>query len=345
MKKILNSPDAYVDEMIEGILAAFPGHLRAVAASERGIRGIVVAGAPIEGKVGIATGGGSGHLPLFLGYLGSGLADGVAVGDVFSSPSAQEMLEVTRQIDSGKGVLYLYGNYGGDVLNFDMAAEMAEAEGIRVATALGADDVASAPAEALETRRGIAGIFFAYKLAGAKAAQGASLEDVKRIADAAGANTRSMGVALSPCTIPAAGVPTFELGETEMEIGMGIHGERGIERGPLKTADEIVDAMVEKVVNDLPFAPNDQVAVLINGLGATAPSELYIMYRRAARLLESNGIEVYRAFVGEYATSMEMKGASISLLRLDAELRELLDAPCYSPFLLQQVQRPAGGSA
>ena len=337
MKKLLNTPERYVSEMIEGILAAFPDHLRAAAVSDRGTRGLVVAGAPIEGKVGIATGGGSGHLPLFLGYLGAGLADGVAIGDVFSSPSAQEMLDVTKSIDAGKGVLYLYGNYGGDVMNFDMAAEMAEIEGIQVATSLGRDDVASAPPEERDTRRGIAGIFFAYKLAGAKAAEMASLEEVKRIADKAGENTRTMGVALSPCTIPAAGVPTFELGESEMEVGMGIHGERGVDRGPLKSADDVVDQMLHRVLEDLPFQRNDQVAVLVNGLGATAPSELFIMYRRIAKLLGDNGIKVHKTFVGEYATSMEMKGASISLLRVDPELRELLDAPCHSPFLLQQV--------
>ena len=339
MKKILNSPDSYVDEMIEGILAAHSNHLKTAAVSERGTRGLVVANAPVKGKVGIATGGGSGHIPLFLGYLGSGLADGVAIGDVFSSPSAQEMLDVTRAIDAGKGVLHLYGNYSGDVLNFDMAAEMAAAEGIRVETVLGADDIASAPPEDCDSRRGIAGIFFAYKIAGAKAAGGASLDDVKRVAEAAGANTRTMGVALSPCTIPAAGVPTFELSETEMEIGMGIHGERGIARGPLKSADEIVTAMMERILADLPYASGDEVAVRVNGLGATAPSELYIMYRHAARMLEDRGIKIHRAFVGEYVTSMEMKGASVSLLRLDGELRELLDAPCYSPFLLQQVGR------
>ncbi len=337
MKKILNSPDSYVDEMIEGILAAYPNHLKAAAVSDRGTRGLVVGNAPVKGKVGIATGGGSGHIPLFLGYLGNGLADGVAVGDVFSSPSAQEMFDVTRAIDSGNGVLYLYGNYGGDVLNFDMAAEMASAEGIRVETVLGADDIASAPPEDCNARRGIAGIFFAYKLAGAKAAQGASLDDVKQIAEAAGANTRTMGVALSPCTIPAAGVPTFELDETEMELGMGIHGERGIQRGPLKTADEIVAFMMERILADLPYASGDEVAVLVNGLGATAPSELYIMYRHAACILDGKGIKIHRAFVGEYATSMEMKGASISLLRLNPELQTLLDAPCHSPFLLQQV--------
>ena len=191
--------------------------------------------------------------------------------------------------------------------------------------------------EERETRRGIAGIFFAYKIAGAKAALGGSLDEVKKLADKAGNNTRSMGVALSPCTIPAVGKPTFTLGDTEMELGMGIHGERGIQRGPLKTSDEIVDFMMERVLADLPFKAMDDVAVLINGLGATAPSELYIMYRRVAQLLKGKGIKVHKAFVGEYATSMEMKGASISLLRLDEELRMLLDEPCYSPFLLQQV--------
>jgi dihydroxyacetone kinase-like protein len=291
--------------------------------------------------VAIATGGGSGHLPLFLGYLGDGLADGVAVGDVFSSPSAEEMLEVTRAIHGGKGVLYLYGNYSGDVMNFDMAAEMAGMEGIEVQTSLGADDVASAPPEERDARRGIAGILFAYKVAGAKAAQGASLGEVKDVADKAGQNTRSMGVALSPCTIPAAGVPTFSLGESEMEIGMGIHGERGIDRGPLQAADAIVERMMDRILSDLPFASGDTVAVLVNGLGATAPSELYIMYGKAASILKERGLQIHRAFVGEYATSMEMKGASISLLRLDDELRELLDAPCYSPFLLQQLSVPS----
>jgi len=337
MKKFLNEPDLYVDHMIEGILAAFPNHLKPAAVSERGTRGLVVAKSPIEGKVGIATGGGSGHIPLFLGYLGDGLADGVAIGDVFSSPSAEEMLEITREIDSGKGVLYLYGNYGGDVMNFDMAAEMAAMDGIRVETSLGADDVASAPVEERASRRGIAGIFYAYKIAGAKAALGGTLDDVKRVADKAGENTRSMGVALSPCTIPAAGKPTFELGDDEMELGMGIHGERGIHRGPLTTSDEIVDAMMKRVLVDLPFNAKDEVSVLVNGLGATAPSELYIIYRRVAQILQEKGIKVHKAFVGEYATSMEMKGASISLLRLDEELRMLLDEPCYSPFLFQQV--------
>ena len=338
MKKLINDPANVVDEMIEGILKAYPYHLKAASQADRGVRGLIVANAPIKGKVGIATGGGSGHIPLFLGYLGKGLADGVAIGDVFSSPSAEEMFAVTKAIDGGAGVLYLYGNYGGDVMNFDMAAEMAGDEDIRVLTALGADDVASAPSEKKETRRGIAGIFYAYKIAGAKAAEMADLDEVKRVADKAAANTRTMGVALSPCTIPAVGEPTFTLEEDQMEIGMGIHGEQGIDRGKLKTADEIANVMLTKVLEDLPFKTNDEVSVLINGLGATAPSELFILYRKVHDMLEQLGIKVYKPFIGEYATSMEMKGASISLIRLDSELKSLLDAPCHSPFLLQQLQ-------
>jgi dihydroxyacetone kinase len=339
MKKLINDPANVVDEMIEGILKAYPYHLKASSQADRGVRGLIVANAPIKGKVGIATGGGSGHIPLFLGYLGKGLADGVAIGDVFSSPSAEEMFAVTKAIDGGAGVLYLYGNYGGDVMNFDMAAEMAEDEGIHVLTSLGADDVASAPPENKETRRGIAGIFYAYKLAGAKAAEMADLDEVKRVADKAAANTRTMGVALSPCTIPAVGKPTFTLEEDQMEIGMGIHGEQGIDRGELKTADEIANVMLIKVLEDLPFKANDEVSVLINGLGATAPSELFILYRKIHDMLEQVGIKVYKPFIGEYATSMEMKGASISLIKLDSELKSLLDAPCHSPFLLQQLQQ------
>ena len=339
MKKMINAPERVVDEMIDGILKAYPYHFKKVASVARGARSLVLANAPIKGKVGIATGGGSGHLPLFLGYLGKGLADGVAIGDVFSSPSAQEMLAVTKAINGDAGVLYLYGNYGGDVMNFDMAAEMAEDEGIHVLTSLGADDVASAPPTEKEVRRGVAGIFYAYKIAGAKAAEMASLDEVKRVADKAGANTRTMGVALSSCTIPAVGKPTFAIGEDQMEIGMGIHGEQGIDRGQLKTADEIANVMLTKVLEDLPFKTNDEVSVLINGLGATAPSELFILYRKVHDMLERLGIKIYKPFIGEYATSMEMKGASISLIRLDSELKSLLDAPCHSPFLLQQLQQ------
>ena len=332
MQKILNDPNAFVDEMLDGILVAHPDQLRVAGDG----RAIVRAQAPIQGKVGIATGGGSGHLPVFLGYVGEGLADGVAVGNVFASPSAEQMLEVTRAIHGGAGVLYLYGNYGGDVMNFDLAAELADAEGIEVATVLGADDVASAPRGAEARRRGIAGIFFLYKVAGASAARGAPLAEVKRVTEKAGAATRSMGVALAPCTVPAAGVPTFELPAGEMEIGMGIHGEPGVRRGPLESADSIGEQLTRAVLQDLPYERGDEVGVLVNGLGATPREELYILYRRVNQLLEAAGVRPYRVWIGEYATSLEMAGASLSLLRLDDELKTLVDAPAQSPFFVQR---------
>ena len=332
MKKIINDPEDVVDETIEGILKAYPHHLKR---PPEGDRSLVRKQAPVEGKVAIATGGGSGHIPVFLGYVGEGLADGVAIGNVFSSPPAQEMVAVTKAIASGKGVLYLYGNYAGDVMNFDMAADMVEPEGIEVQTTVVTDDVASSPPEEKEDRRGIAGLFYAYKLAGAKAEEGAELGEVKRIADKTVGNTRSMGVALSPCTIPEAGEPTFEMDEDKMEIGMGIHGEQGIERIELQTADKIAENMTNRIIEDLPFEEGHEVSVLINGLGATPPEELYILYNEVAEILENQGINVYRAYVGEYATSMEMKGASVTLLKLDDELKELLNRPYHSPFILQ----------
>jgi phosphoenolpyruvate---glycerone phosphotransferase subunit DhaK len=332
VQKIINGADAFVDEMLEGILLAHPGRLKTAGDP----RAIVRADAPVPNKVGIATGGGSGHLPVFMGYVGEGLADGAAIGNVFASPSAEQMLAVTSAIHGGAGVLYLYGNYGGDVMNFDLAAELADAEGIRVETVLGADDVASAPRGEESRRRGIAGIFFLYKVAGARAAEGASLDEVKAVAERAAANVRSMGVALSPCTVPAAGRPTFELPEGQMEIGMGIHGEPGIRRGPLEPADRIADQLVGAIVQDLPFRRGDAVAVLVNGLGATPKEELYVLYRRAHRLLEEQGLRIHRVWVGEYATSLEMAGASVSLLKLDDELTRLVDAPAESPFFVQR---------
>jgi dihydroxyacetone kinase-like protein len=332
VKKIINDPFAFVDEMLEGILLAHPTALRLVGADRRAV---VRADAPIPGKVGIATGGGSGHLPVFMGYVGKGFVDGCAIGNVFSSPTVEQMLAATQAIHGGAGVLYLFGNYQGDVLNFGMAAEMAEAEGIKVETVLAADDVASAPRGQEARRRGVAGIFYAYKLAGAKAEAMAPLAEVKRIAEKAVANTRSMGVALSPCTVPAAGKPTFTLGEDEMEIGMGIHGEPGVRRGRLEPADKIVDLLVEAILADTGLARGDRVSVLINGLGATPREELYVMYRRVHHLLTGRGIAVHRPYLGEYATSMEMAGASVTLLKLDAELTALLDAPAATPFVVQ----------
>jgi len=332
MKKIINNPDNFVDEVIEGILEAHSDDLRTVGDD---LRELVRKDAPVKNKVAIATGGGSGHLPVFLGYVGKGMLDGVVIGDVFASPSAQQMYNVTREIDGGKGVLYLYGNYGGDCLNFDMAAEMAEMDDIRVETVLVTDDVASSPKGEEEKRRGVAGMVLAYKIAGAKADEGADLDAVVAVTRRALANTRTMGVALSPCTIPQVGKPTFEISDNEMEIGMGIHGEPGIHRGSLKTADEIAETILTAIFEDGPYSEGNEVAVLVNGLGATPLEELYIVYRKVAKLLDDKGIKVYRKLIGEFATSMEMAGLSITLMKLDDELKRLLDAPADTPFFSQ----------
>jgi dihydroxyacetone kinase-like protein len=334
VKKFLNEPKAFVDEMLEGILAAHPKEL-AYAAGDR--RCIIRAGSPTKGKVGLATGGGSGHLPLFLGYVGRGLLDGCSVGGVFQSPSAEQMLNVTKAIHGGAGVLYIYGNYGGDIMNFDMARDLAAAEDITVEQVVGAEDVASAPKGQEGKRRGVAGIFFLYKCAGAMADTLAPLDEVKRVAEKAGANVRTMGVALSPNIVPEVGKPQFSLGENEMEIGMGIHGEPGIRRGALKNVDAIVQEMMDRVLPDLPFASGDRVAVLVNGLGATPKEELYLLYRKVHLILKEKNISVFHTYVGEFATSLEMAGASISLLRLDDELQKLLSKPARTPFF-EQVQ-------
>ncbi|HEX4215918.1 MAG TPA: dihydroxyacetone kinase subunit DhaK [Candidatus Dormibacteraeota bacterium] len=332
MQKLINRPEDFVDEMLDGILAAHSDQLR------RGEdpRVILRADAPVSGKVGIVTGGGSGHLPVFMGYVGRGLADGAAIGDVFASPSADQMQAAMRGVDGGRGVLQIYGNYGGDVMNFGLAAELAEAEGMEVATILGADDVASAPRGEEARRRGIAGIFFLYKVAGAAAERGDDLAKVVAVTERAAAGIRSMGVALAPCTVPQAGHPTFELPRGEMEIGMGIHGEPGVRRGPLESADAVTDHLVDALLEDLPDEGGDRVEVLLNGLGATPVEELYIMYRRVAARLADAGLTARRAWIGEYATSLEMAGASISLLRTDDELAGLLDAPVSSPFLVRR---------
>jgi dihydroxyacetone kinase-like protein len=299
------------------------------------LRCIVKAGSRKKNKVGIATGGGSGHLPLFLGYVGDGLLDGCAVGGVFQSPSSDQMLEVTKYIDQGSGVLYIYGNYGGDIMNFDMAAEMADMEGIHVEQVIAGEDVASAPKGEEGKRRGVAGIFYVFKIAGALADELAPLAEVTRVAQKTCSNVRTMGVALTPCIVPEAGKASFSLGENEMEIGMGIHGEPGIRRGPLQKADDIVQQMADKILPDLPYQKGDEVSVLLNGLGATPKEELYIMSRKLHLLLKERGIQVYHTYVGEFATSMEMAGASISVLKLDGELKRLLSKPANSPFFTQ----------
>jgi len=331
MKKILNDPKNFVPEMLDGLLKAHPEQL----AYAEEPHAIVRADAPVRGKVGLATGGGSGHLPVFLGYVGKGMLDGCAVGDVFQSPSAEQMLAVTRRIHGGKGVVYIYGNYGGDVMNFDMAAEMADMEGITVKTVLVKDDVASAPPQEARRRRGVAGMVFAFKVAGAKAELGGSLDEVVAVTEKALANTRTMGVALSPCTVPVVGKPTFTIGEGEMEIGMGIHGEPGMKREKLQTADQIGERMTQAILEDLNPQAGDRLAVMVNGLGATPLEELYILYRKVHDLLTGRGLTIHRAYIGEFATSMEMAGASLTFLRLDDELAALLDTPAQTPFFSQ----------
>lgn len=335
MKKIINKPENYVNEMLEGLYAA---HGDLITYVNNDLRCLVTA-KKIEGKVAIATGGGSGHLPLFLGYVGNGMLDGCSVGDVFQSPSAEQMLSITKSIDSGAGVLYIYGNYNGDIFNFNMAAEMADfEEDIQVESIVVGEDVASAaPAKDGDKnlRRGVAGMFFVYKCAGAAASNMLSLMEVKRIAQKACDNVRTMGVALTPCIVPRVGKAGFSIGEDEMEIGMGIHGETGIRRTKIATADEITDEILDKIVEDLPYKKGDKVAVLVNGLGATSLDEQYIVTRRINQYLEEKGIIVYRYYVGEYATSLEMAGLSISLLRLDEELIKYIDASAHTPFFRQ----------
>lgn len=328
MKKIINDPGAFVDEMIEGVLAAHPDMLRSVSSDSRAL---VRADAPIPGHVGIVTGGGSGHLPLFLGYVGVGLCSGVAVGNVFSSPSMDQILDATRAVDGGAGVLYLYGNYGGDVLNFDLAADMALVDGITTATVLVADDVASASPDRAESRRGVAGMVFAFKCAGAAAERGDDLDGVAAAARHALENTRSMGMGLSPAILPAAGKPTFELADGQMEIGIGIHGERGVRVGPLESADAIADDLLDAISTDLALTSGDRVTVMVNGMGATPLEELYVLYRRVNSRLREMGLSEGQPYIGEFATSLEMAGASLTIMRLDNELAELMAAPARSP--------------
>ena len=333
MKKLINDPEQFVDEMLEGLLLAHPDQLRSASEDSRAL---VRADSPQQGRVGIVTGGGSGHLPTFLGYVGQGLCSGVAVGNVFSSPSSEQVLDATRASDGGAGVLYLYGNYGGDVLNFDLAADMAELEDIETRTVLVTDDVASQPKERAADRRGVAGLFFAYKCAGAAAERGDDLAGVAAAAQAAVDATRTMGIGLSPTILPTVGKPTFELEEGEMEVGIGIHGEPGVHRGPLESADAVTDRLLEPIVADLDLQAGERVAVLVNGLGATPLEELYLVYRRVHTRLQELGVTIERRYVGEFATSLEMAGASVSVMRLDDTTSALLAAPARSPFFEQR---------
>jgi phosphoenolpyruvate---glycerone phosphotransferase subunit DhaK len=329
MKKILNNPSDYVDEMLAGLIAAHPDHYALYGASGRVVRRANLGRA---GKVGIVTGGGSGHLPVFTGYVGTGLLDACAIGDVFASPSAEQMADAIRAADQGAGVLRLYGNYGGDVMNFDMAGDLVEFDDITCTTVLLADDVASAPLAERAKRRGVGGMVYAFKIAGAAAETGADLAAVTAVAQKAADATRSIGAALSSCTVPQAGKPTFQIGEDEMEMGMGIHGEPGVWRDKLRPADAIAGEMMDRLFADMPVRAGDRVSIMVNSLGATPPEELYILYRIVKARLDGVGASIVMPLVGRYATSMEMAGVSFTLIKLDAELEALLTAPCDCAF-------------
>ena len=329
MKKILNDPFKYVDEMLEGMCLAHPDLYRQKGESGRVITRASDIG---EGKVGIVSGGGSGHLPIFTGYVGKGLLDSCAIGDVFASPSVEQMADAMRAADGGAGVLRLYGNYGGDIMNFDMAGEMLEMEDINSTTVLLADDVASASKKEREKRRGVAGMVYAFKIAGAAAEQKKSLEDVTRIAQKTADACHSVGAALTSCTVPQAGKPTFEISEEEMEMGMGIHGEPGVWRGNLKKADNIANEMVDMLLADINAVSGARMSVLVNSLGATPQEELYILYRIVKERLEDVGVKIVMPLVGRYATSMEMTGVSFTFCELDSELEDLLLEPANCAF-------------
>ncbi|PFG03355.1 dihydroxyacetone kinase subunit DhaK [Bacillus sp. es.034] len=330
MKKIINENENIITEMLEGFLYAHGNVYKKLETTN----GIVIRDR--KDKVGILIGGGSGHEPLFIGFVGEGLADGAAVGNVFAAPPPYNVLEVTKAIDSGKGVLHVYGNYAGDILNFDMAAELAEMEGIECKTVIVRDDVASAPLKRYEDRRGIAGDVFVIKIAGAASDQGLSLEEVARVTQKAADHTRSIGVALTPGMIPGLEKPTFSLAEDEIEFGMGIHGEPGIERTKMMKADDLTDRMLDSLFKDFDYKKGHEVCVLVNGLGSTTQLELMIVNRRVNQVLKDKGIVIHHNDVNSYCTSQEMGGVSISLLLLDNELKKYYDQPAYSPYFTKK---------
>lgn len=330
MQRILNDPDHIVEEMLEGFLKSNP-HIVAPTENSRVVRAVE----PPQDRVGIVTGGGSGHKPAFVGYVGKNMVDAVAVGEIFSSPTAAAFLDAFRTANAGKGVACLYGNYSGDNMNVKMAARMAKKEGIEIKTVVANDDVPSAPKDQREKRRGVAGEIFMWKIGGAKAASGASLDEVIAAAQKAIDNTRSVGIGLTPCTLPAVGHPNFQIEEGTMEVGIGHHGEKGIDVLPIESAAQMAKRMCDIVLPDLPFQAGDEVAVLVSGLGATPVMELYVLYNEIDKLLAERGIKVYRSYVGNYFTSLEMSGATFSAMKLDDELKPLLDMPVETMGLKQ----------
>ncbi|HEU5000971.1 MAG TPA: dihydroxyacetone kinase subunit DhaK [Lapillicoccus sp.] len=329
MKKLINDPNDVVLEALRGVEAAHPD-LRVDYENKVVYRGA----APTTGKVGIISGGGSGHEPLHGGFVGHGMLDAACAGDVFTSPVPGQILAATKLVDGGAGILHVVKNYTGDVMNFEMAAEMAAAEtGARVVSVVTDDDVAVQDSTWTAGRRGVGVTVLLEKIAGAAAEQGRDLDEVARIARAVNANGRSMGLALTSCTVPAVGHPTFELGDDEMELGVGIHGEPGRERRPLAPAREIAAMLVEPVLSDLPFAKGDPVIAFVNGLGGTPLIELYLMFNEVQKILDQHGVPVARSLVGSYITSLDMAGVSVTLLRVDDELLSLWDAPVNTPAL------------
>lgn len=328
MKKLINDPADYVDEMLAGLTAVHPS----LALDGENRRVVRRRDGPVHGKVGIVSGGGSGHLPLFTGYVGKGLIDTCAIGNVFEGPSLGVCTDAARFADGGAGILFLYGNYGGERMNFGMVSETLAEEGVQTATVRGTDDIASAKPDEADRRRGVAGLIYAYKAAGARADEGGSLEAVRDAAALAVARTRTIGVALSGCQVPGAAKPSFVLAEDEMEMGMGIHGEPGIWRDKMKPADAVVDEMLERLLAERPAGSNGRVSILVNSLGATPLEELFILYRRADAVLSREGFRIVQPLVGPFVVSMEMAGASISLCFLDDDLEHLLAAPAECPF-------------
>lgn len=333
MKKVINDAKEFVRETVEGIVLAYPNQIKLYNDDLR----IVIRDKPSEKrKVGIITAGGSGHLPVFLGYVGEGMLDGCTVGNVFASPSANKIADTIRACNYGYGVLCLFGNYGGDKLNFELACEDVEFEDIETIRVLVTDDVASSPPESAEKRRGVSGMVYAFKIAGAKADEGADLKAVAQAAEDTIKNTRTIGFATSACIVPEVGKPTFYIAEDEIEIGMGIHGEPGIEVRKMMTADEIAEVAFEHIVTDMPLKNNDEISVMVNGLGSTPREELFIVYRRLHQLLLECGVNIFMPHIGEYATSMEMAGLSVTFLKLDSEKKKLLKNPARTPFYTNQ---------
>ena len=322
MQRILNDPDYIVDEMLKGFLKTH-GDIVEAADNQRVIKAKNIT----PDKVGVVTGGGSGHKPAFIGYVGRNMCDAAAVGEICSSPTAAAFLDAFKESDQGKGVACLYGNYSGDNMNVKMAVKMAKKQGITVKTVVANDDAASAPRDQREKRRGVAGEILMWKAGGAKAAMGGNLDEVIAAAQKAIDNTRSVGIGLSPCTLPAVGHPNFEIEDGTMEVGIGHHGEPGIEVCKLETASQMARRMVDIVVPDLPFEAGNEVVVLVSGLGATPVMELYVLYNEIEKILAEKGIRILRSYVGNYFTSLDMMGATLTIMKVDKELKELIDMP------------------